>query len=41
MNKILIALYAACVLASTAYVFSRAGADNAPVSVAIVSGEPT
>lgn len=40
MNKILIALYIACALASTAYVFSR-GANDAPVVVADASSEPT
>lgn len=40
MNKILIALYVACALCSTAYVFSRTG-ESADAPVLVASSEPT
>lgn len=43
MNKLLIALYVACIVFSTAYIFSRPGTNSAgaPVLVADRSIEPT
>lgn len=41
MNKILIAVYVACALVSTAYVLSHSNGSEAPMIVADASSDPT